>query len=298
MSHSSTITGELLVALKTKMKLIIGPTIVPPRYVLNNIKKYGVTLLCINPTLLSMYSDELNRREYNISSLKTIYVSGAILTNQVYEKARIAFKDIAIYNVYGLSELGPRVTAQRAGYCKNNSVGIPIKNVKIVIVNEQGSIVTSGEYGIIHVKTPSISNGYIVGYQKHNSLYKNWYNTGDIGYIDDYGELHIVSRLDDVIIIDSHKIYPSEIESIILSKTQVKECAVVKLRFNCKEVIGCLYVNDFDCSENIIRDLSNLLMSHEIPKFFLKCNSIPKTINGKISKNEIEKYLEMLKYDF
>ena len=52
LSHSSTLTGELLVALKTKMGLVIAPTIVPPRYTLNNLAKYNVTIVCLNPTLL------------------------------------------------------------------------------------------------------------------------------------------------------------------------------------------------------------------------------------------------------
>ena len=58
LSHSSTLTGELLVALKTRAKAVIAPTIVPPRYVLNNINKFGVTIVCLNPTLLSMLADE------------------------------------------------------------------------------------------------------------------------------------------------------------------------------------------------------------------------------------------------
>lgn len=50
--HSSTITGELMVALKAKIPLIIAPTLVPPRYVFKNIDKYNITTICLNPTLL------------------------------------------------------------------------------------------------------------------------------------------------------------------------------------------------------------------------------------------------------
>jgi len=84
LSHSSTLTGELLVALKTNMRSIIAPTIVPPRYVLNNINKYGVTFICLNPTLLAMFADEQERNQYNLSSLKNIYVSGSILNDKIY----------------------------------------------------------------------------------------------------------------------------------------------------------------------------------------------------------------------
>ena len=292
LSHSSTLTGELLVALKTRTKLVIAPTIVPPRYVLNNINKFGVTIVCLNPTLLSMFADEYERSQYDISSLRTIYVSGSILNDRVYEKAHTIFSHIPIYNVYGLSEAGPRVTAQRIDCCQSNSVGKPIKDVEIKIVNEQGSIVTSGEYGIIYVKTPSIFDGYIVGQNKHNSLYEDWHNTGDVGYIDTNGELHIINRLDDVIIIDSHKIYPSEVEQQIVEQSEVKECAVAKVEFNGNEFIGCLYAGEKEIDRDIKEKLKSKLLVYEIPRFFLRCDVLPRTKNGKVSMREVQACLQ------
>ncbi len=291
LSHSSTLTGELLVALKTRMKLVVAPTIVPPRYVLNNINILGVTIICLNPTLVSMFADEYERKKYDISSLRTIYVSGSILNDRIYEKAHAVFADIPIYNVYGLSEAGPRVTAQRSDCCKSNSVGKPIKDVDIKIVNEQGSIVSDGVYGTIHVKTPSVFAGYIVGENKHNSLYEGWHNTGDVGYIDANAELHIINRVDDVIIIDSHKIYPSEIEKQIVEQSDVKECAVVKVELNGNEFIGCLYANENEIDRDLKEKLKTKLLVYEVPRFFLRCDAMPITPNGKVSTREVQIYL-------
>lgn len=292
LSHSSTLTGELLVALKTRTKLVIAPTIVPPRYVLNNINKFGVTIVCLNPTLLSIFADEYERSQYDISSLKIIYVSGSILNDKIYEKAHTVFSHIPIYNVYGLSEAGPRVTAQRIDCCQSNSVGRPIKDVEIKIVNEQGSIVTSDEYGIIHVNTPSLFNGYIVGNNKHISLYEGWHNTGDVGYIDINGELHIINRFDDVIIIDSHKVYPSEVEKKIVEQSDVKECAVAKVELNGNEFIGCLYAGEKEIDRDIKEKLKSKLLVYEIPRFFLRCDALPRTKNGKISTREVQACLQ------
>lgn len=101
----------MLVALEAHTKLIIAPTIVPPRYILGNILKFNATIICLNPTLLSLLADELQRGKYDISSLRTIYVSGSILSDKIYIKAYDTFKGVPIYNVYGLSEAGPRVAA-------------------------------------------------------------------------------------------------------------------------------------------------------------------------------------------
>lgn len=292
LSHSSTLTGELLVALKTRMKLVIAPTIVPPRYVLNNINKFGVTIVCLNPTLLSMFADEYERSQYDISSLRTIYVSGSILNDKTYKKAHAVFANILIYNVYGLSEAGPRVTAQRIDCCKSNSVGKQIKDVEIKIVSEQGRIVLDGEYGVVHVKTPSFFDGYVVGQNKHTSLYEGWYNTGDVGYIDVNGELHIINRLDDVIIIDSHKVYPSEVEKQIVEQSNVKECAVAKVEFNGNEFTGCLYVSEKEIDRDIKEKLKSKLLVYEIPRFFLRCDTLPRTKNEKISTREVQACLQ------
>lgn len=296
LSHSSTLTGELLVALKTKMSLVIAPTIVPPRYTLNNIAKYNVTIVCLNPTLLSMLSNQYERKNYELPSLKTIYVSGSILSDKIYDKAHATFPNTPIYNVYGLSEVGPRVTAQRAECCKGNSVGKPIKGVEVTIVNEQGNCVVDGEYGIVHVKTHSMFNGYIIGHPKHVSLCEGWHNTGDVGYIDINGELHIINRVDDVIIIDSHKVYPSEVERRILEQNDVKECAVAKVEHNGNELIGCLYVSREDLNNVIREKLKAKLLTYEIPRVFVKCDALPRTKNGKVStygvQTRLRKHLE------
>lgn len=240
LSHSSTLTGELLVALKSGTSVVISPTIVPPRYVLNQIEKLNVTTLCINPTLMQMYADEYCRKKYLLNSLKTIYVSGSILNDRVYAYAHNTFNNVDIFNMYGLSEAGPRVSAQTTKGSKNNSVGKPIKNVEIAIVDENGMPVPNGERGIIHVNTPSRFLGYVSGTEKHKSLYNNWINTGDIGFIDENHELHVVGRVDDIININSHKIYPSDVEKIIVEKCQVKECSVVEVEF--ENDIYCLSI--------------------------------------------------------
>ena len=291
-SHSSTLTGELLVALKTRAKLVIAPTIVPPRFVFKNIEKFSVNIICLNPTLLQKYVKEYGTGKYAILTLKKIYVSGSILKYKIYDAAHSIFKDIKIYNVYGLSEAGPRITAQREDCCISNSVGKPIKDVEIQIVNDYGNLVKQGERGIIHVNTPCQFNGYLIGNKKNNSLYKGWLNTGDIGFIDENDELHILDRIDDVIIIDSHKIYPSDVETKITENTSITECVVVKLTIKDNEFIGCLYVGDYDNANMIKEIVAHILMMHEIPRLFLKREAIPRTLNGKIDKNEAKKLLE------
>ena len=283
LSHSSTLTGELLVALRSKCRLLLAPTIVPPRCIFKNIQKHKVTELCVNPTLLSMLCDEKARDCIDISSLKKIYCSGSILDDGIFYKAKSMFGGLEIYNVYGLSEAGPRVSAQRHGLCRNNSVGKAINGVEIAIVDEKGNELLHNERGIIHVNTLSRFSGYVSGVTKHSSLYKNWLNTGDVGYFDNYGELHIVSRVDDVILLGAHKIYPSDVVTQIQKMSDVEECVVVKIHLNSDDLVCCLYSAPVTIRSDIKNVLGKVLLKHEIPKVFIRTESVPKTLNGKIN---------------
>lgn len=288
LTHSSSITGELLVALKAKMPLLIAPVVVPPRIVLQNIATYGVTIIGVNPLLLTMYCKEYENKEYNLSTLKKIYVSGALLNDKTYEMAHKVFHNQEIYNAYGLSEAGPRVTAQRRACCKGNSAGKVIKGVELVIVDESGNVVPNGERGIIHINTPSRFNGYIQGEIKHKSLYQDWLNTGDIGYLDEHNELHVIGRIDDMIVIGAHKIYPTEVERRIQLAADVSECVVAMVNFKGEDVLSCLYVSDEEMRANIKSILGDSLMKYEIPKVFAKTDNLPRTQNGKVSLNDVK----------
>ena len=291
LSHSSTLTGELLVALKTRMQLFIPPTVVPPRYALKKIAENRITIVCLNPTLLKLYADEYKRDEYTIYTLRAIYVSGSILSDSVYDYVHSVFRGIDIYNVYGLSEAGPRVSAQKKECCKSNSVGKAIKDVEIIIVDENGNSVPTGERGVVHVKSPSRFLGYISGEEKHKSYCDSWQNTGDIGYFDQHEELHIVSRRDDVIFLDSHKIYPSEVEKHIVSLANVAECAVTAIECCGTSIICCAYSAEHEIDHGIKRRLRSVLMPYEIPNLFVRINEIPRTRNGKISTHNVQNLL-------
>ena len=291
LSHSSTLTGELLVALKTHTRLLVTTYAVPPRYILDSVKTNNVTILCLNPTLLSFLCDELSKKSYCISSLRVIYSSGAILSDSIYKNAKTTLNNTLVYNAYGLSETSPRLTVQTTDSCNTNSVGRPIKGVEIAIIDENGKKVSSGERGIVHVKTPCLFSGYVVGGLKHKSLCDGWFNTGDIGFFDEFGELHIVGRIDDMIICDAHKVYPLDIERRVMEVPGVIDCAVSKCTYNGVNMIGCIYVARSDSTMNIIKYLKKNLLPYEIPKRVLAVQSIPYNNRGKKDRVQIEKAL-------
>lgn len=296
LSHSSTLVGELLVALRNSLNILIGPTIVPMRIIIKNIEEYKISVLCVNPTLLKTIAISLDKKECKISTIKKIFVSGDKFYRQDCLEIRKKLPSIKIYNMYGLTEAGPRVSMQNSIFCYENSVGIPLKDVEVKILNKENKKCESYEKGIIYVKTPTRFTKYVNMYNKFNNITEEWINTGDIGFLNEKNELFITDRVDDVIIINAHKIYPNDIENKILCLCDIQECKIIKKnkKNTNSEFLICVYVGEVVNSKVIIKELRNCLLDYEIPKVFLKIDSMPKNNNGKIDTRLLKKMIENL----
>lgn len=283
LTHSSTFIGELLVALKRGISAVIGLNIVPPRYTLRMLRQHEVTLFCTNPTLLRMYVREMEKYPAQFPRMRNIYVSGAILSDELYCEAKAAFRKINICNMYGLSEAGPRVTCQ-TGHESRNNVGKPIKDVQIGIANEQGYFVDNLEIGEVYVHSKSCFSGYITDQCKKEKTY--WLKTGDIGYLTENEELVILGRKDDVMNIDSHNVVPVTIENVVLMNECIDECSAVEVP---KGIITCAISLKTDMNINeVLTDIHVLckknLAVYEIPRRIIVLDNIPKNVNGKVDK--------------
>ena len=294
LTHSSTVVGELFVGLKANAKIIVEPTVASPTFVLKNIKKYNVSIWCMNPTLLNIYSKLLGCGIHDISSLKYVFISGSIADKGLLEEAKRNFKNVIILNVYGLTEAGPRVTAQRISSAdKLGSVGSPIVGVDVKIISEDGQELPQNSMGIIHVNTLSIMNGYFNGVGKE-SLYQGWLNTGDLGYIDDDGDLFVVGRTDNMILQGSHNVFPEEVENTLKQHELINDCVVFGIRHDIYgERIICLYLSSCKIAENELRThCLSLLAPYEVPSEFLKVEKLPYNSNGKLMRHSVKELYE------
>lgn len=287
LSHSSTLVGELLIGLKMNIKMLVSPTISSPGSTLRNINKYEVTTICVNPSLLKLYVKAACVRKMKLCNLKTIYTSGAMVERDLIEKAEKVFQCTQILNVYGLSEAGPRVTAQTLTDKKRiGSVGKVLRNVDIVIVSQEGEALPPLEKGMIHVNTPCIFSGYVLGNKIRKSYYQNWLNTGDIGYVDEEQNLYITGRIDNMVTIDAHNVYPEELELYISKMPGVKDCSVVSQKDSIHgNRLICYYVAECDISTKLHEYCVSGLASYERPAMFCRIGEIPVTNNGKKTRD-------------
>lgn len=296
LAHASTLVGELLVALKKQIKTLLSPTVNNVRQIIENITTHKVSAICTNPTLLNLYTLAVNTQKVSLKGLKTIYTSGAIAEASLIEKAQKAFPHTEVLNVYGLSEAGPRVAAQRRGDISNvkGSVGKPLNKIDIAIVSNDGLQMPKMKKGIIHVKSPCLFTNYVSGELARKSLYNNYLNTGDIGYMDENNNLMITGRVDNMVTVDSHNIYPEEIEILINKNQLVKDCVIIPQKNVSRgNKLLCFYEADKDISYQLKRICVASLATYEIPSTFIRVNKIPVN-NGKKSR-DLNKYISYIK---
>ena len=292
LAHSSTLVGELLIGLKNRIRILISPTICNPRDTLKQINEYGVTIICVNPTILNLYCVVACRNNIVLNSLKIIYTSGAIADVMLIKKTENIFPNVKILNVYGLSEAGPRVSAQKPRDVNViGSVGKTLNNVDIKIISSNGAVLKPMEKGHIHIKTPCLFNGYVTFKEIRKSLYEGWFNTGDVGFLDKEGNLFITGRSDNMVTIGSHNIYPEEIESALMQIGKLKDCIVIFFKEDIHEnKMFCYYVADSDISVELLEYCIENLASYEVPSEFIRLEKIPLTDNGKKIR-DVNKYI-------
>ena len=295
LSHISSVIGELLMALAVGMTLYIYNPVVPYSVLIKRIIKCKPDYLVVNPTLLH-YLTKYAENEREMPEIKGIYTCGGFASATLINKARNTFSSSKVYNMYGLTEAGPRVTSQtdapdnyEAGFA-----GKPIKNVSVKIINDSGEA-RINEEGRIIVK----SNALMVGYYGEPELTSakiqgGWLITGDIGYLNANQELYVSGRADDVVIRSGKNINLNTVEDIIGQMDEIKECIAFSIPDTVHQnKIICAYVKNGDKPVDIsmVREhCLKKLFPYECPQQIIEWDSIPKTNTNKKSRKKASEF--------
>ena len=154
-------------------------------------------------------------------NMRFIISGGAPLDKRVAQ----GFNDLGIELVqgYGLTETSPVISAENVKKKKSGSIGFPMDNVEVEIVNKDENGI-----GELRVKGPNVMLGYYENEEETNKVIKDgWFYTGDLGYFDEEGYLFLTGRQKDMIVLkNGKKVFPDELEIVINRLNLVKECIV------------------------------------------------------------------------
>ena len=250
-------------------------------------KKINFTLFVSN----QINSILINPKNFNkLQSLKALISSSSNLSLKNKKKILKNFKG-KIFECYGLSEAAI-VSNLNLKKNKNylDSVGKSIEGVDIKIINKDKNGI-----GEIAVKSKFIFSEYFnrKKYSKAQFVNNNYFLTGDLGYLRK-NFLYLVGRKKNMIKVKGISVYGEDIEKKIINSGLVKECLVASAKNKFDEEIICLiYTHEKNLNiDNKVKNYSlDNLSSFQIPRHYIKLNSIPKNKMGKLDKTKIDKIL-------
>jgi acyl-CoA synthetase (AMP-forming)/AMP-acid ligase II len=233
MTHAAGIICIAMMALGGTTVVIAAPR---PPAVLAAIQEYRVTDLFLPPTVIYMLLEQ-DLAAHDLSSLRHLMYGGAPMSTQKLQQALHAFGRVMV-QIFGQAEAPMLCTflAPADHFAGNDiapadrlgSAGRPTPFVKLAIMSEDGVLLPLHERGEIVVRGGLVMKGYYKDSEATaQSRAHGWHHTGDIGYQDDQGYLHIIDRKKDMIISGGVNIYPVEIEQVLWAHPAVRDCAVI-----------------------------------------------------------------------
>ena len=261
--------------------------------------KYKITTFCAPPTMYRMLIKE-DISKYDFSSVRHATTAGEALNPEVFVQFERA-TGLRIYEGFGQTETTLALANLIGDSLKPGSMGKPVPDYGIDLVDEECNSVPPGEHGEIVVRTPRDNPhpGIFLGYYKdEEKTAEAWrggvYHTGDLAWKDEDGLYHYVGRADDVIKSSGYRIGPAEIENVIMELPYVLECGVSAAPDPIRGQVvkaSIRLVKGTVPSEDLKKDVQNYVKTHtapyKYPRIVVFRDELPKTISGKIQRNKL-----------
>lgn len=284
--------------------LLYGCTIAPlprfePELVAKTIHSTRSTIFLGVPSMFTVLLRLKPEHVHLLESLRFCISGGAAMPVEIMRR----FEEKFCKNIYegdGPTECGPVTCVNPVGgLTKPGTVGLPIPDVEMRIVGEEGvESLPIGEVGEIAVRGPNVMKGYWNQPEETAAVFRDgWFLTGDMGTEDEDGYFSIVDRKKDLVIVNGMNVYPRMIEETLYQFAPINEAAVVGEPNDLHGEIPVAYVSLVEgaaASEADIRAYCREhLGRHQVPRKIYILPQLPKNATGKILKRELRKQGEV-----
>ena len=260
--------------------------------VLELIEQEQITILPAVPYIFNTLAETPIDTPADLSSLKLCFSAGNFLSKDIFDKFRERF-GVPVRQLYGCTEAGSiAINLDEQPEKTFSSVGRPLQNIKIKIVNDQGDELSVGEIGEVLIESMALTSGYYNMPELNQQAFKNGaFSTGDLGKIDSAGRLYITGRKKILIDTGGRKVDPIEIEDVLLAHSKIEEAVVVGMQgFFAGEIIKAVIVTkgSEDCqAQEISSHCKERLAEFKVPKIIEFREEIPKSPLGKILRKAL-----------
>jgi len=227
--HVFGLTVNLCVTLAAGGSVVLAPHF-DPSEALALCERFGVTILAGAPPMFAALAGAPAADRGNPLATVRLAMSGAApLPDRIASDVRTRF-GLPLYQGYGLTETSPVVTSSVVdGDPRPGSIGVPLPGVEVRLVDEDGEDVLTGDPGEVWVRGANVFGGYWEDPEATARVLTpdGWLRTGDLGVLGDDGNLQLVDRAKDLIIVNGFNVVPAEVEAVLLQHPQVADVAVL-----------------------------------------------------------------------
>ena len=268
--------------------MVMHERFVPDAFV-DAIAAHRITIFYAVPTMYILFL--AMERPLDFASVRLYFSAAAILPTDVERRWHERF-GLWIQQGYGLTETSPFASYNHDVAFKPGSVGTPIENVEMKIVDADDREVADGERGEIVIKGPNVMKGYFGNdAATADSIREGWFHSGDIGYRDADGYFFIVDRVKDMINVSGFKVFPREVEEVLFRHEAVKEAAVVGIpdpvRGESVKAFVVLVEGGRASAEELQAFCRAAIADYKVPARIEFVPALPKNPTGKILKKEL-----------
>ncbi len=247
------------------------------------------------PAVNTLFNALANEAEFARLDFSGLIVSngGGMAVQQATAERWLQITGCPIVEGYGLSETSPVVTSNRLDNREfTGTIGLPLPSTEISIRDDDGRGLPVGQPGEICIRGPQVMPGY---WQRPDETAKvmtedGFFRSGDIGVMDERGQIRIVDRKKDMILVSGFNVYPNEIEQVVNLHPGVMECAAVGVAdVKSGEAVKLFVVRrDPTLSENDLTAYCRAnFTAYKRPRYIEFRDSLPKTNVGKILRREL-----------
>jgi len=261
-----------------------------PELFFETIEKQKVTFFAGVPMLANLLLFSPLSSKYKISSLRKIMLGGSYVSPELITGLKKKH-NIDVIVGYGMTEGAPITyfNTETMKSAPESSVGKFHKDTKLKIVKE-GKEMHPNEPGEIWVKgSQMIKNYYKNGFA--DNFEDGWFKTGDVGRLDENGNLFWLDRVKNMVKVSGYSVYPSEIETVLLKHPEIKEAAVIGIPNKKVEYVLKAFIvskNESITSNDVKNFCKEHLISYKIPRSIMFLESLPKNYIGKIDRDKLK----------
>ncbi|MGE2834734.1 acyl-CoA synthetase [Mycobacterium sp. SMC-4] len=262
-----------------------------PEAVLRSIEQFGATNYFAPPTVwISLLRSPVFDR-VDLSSLRKGYYGASAMPVEILAEMRERLPNLRLWNFYGQTEMAPLASALGPDEqdAHPGSAGRPVVNVATAILDEDNAPVAAGVVGEIAHRSPHLMLGYLDDDAKTAEAFRGgWFHSGDLGYYDEHGLLHVVDRKKDMIKTGGENVASREVEEALYRHPCVEEVAVFGIPHpTWVEAVAAAVVvrsgSDVD-EHQLLEHCREHLAGFKTPKQVFFVDALPKNPSGKLLK--------------